>query len=177
MLLKKVEISQKSDVDFIEQIYIESFPPNERRPVVEFLRLLQDDKTFTVYLILDDDKRVGFLTTWTFDTFIYAEHFAIAPEYRSAGYGKEVMEAFIGQTTLPIILEVETPENELAKRRIAFYERVGFKAWNIPYTQPAYEEKYGPVPMVLMTYRTIALDKLFDNIKSLIYKKVYNVNA
>jgi len=175
MILRKVDIGHKAELEFVERIYIESFPPNERRPVLEFNRLIEEDDSFSVYVLLNGEERVGFLTYWTFDTFIYAEHFAIAPEHRSGGYGREVMEAFIADTKLPIILEVEMPDTEMAQRRIGFYERVGFKLWNITYEQPPYEEEFDPIPMKLMTFRNIDMEKEFDSIKKLIYTKVYGV--
>jgi len=178
MELREVDISNKSDLEFIERIYIESFPPDERRPVTEFLRLVETEVAFTVCLLQDDNERIGFLTYWSFESFIYAEHFAISPEFRSGGYGKQVMEAFISETTLPLILEVELPQtSELAKRRVSFYERIGFKLWDIPYEQPPYEKGYNPLPMMLMTYREILLDKNFEYIRNLIYNKVYGVSS
>ncbi|NDW18083.1 N-acetyltransferase [Dysgonomonas sp. 216] len=161
---------------FIERIYIESFPPDERRPVNEFRQLIADDNEFSVYMLLNEEERMGFLTYWTFDTFIYAEHFAIVPEHRNGGIGKSVMEAFIASTKLPLILEVEMPDTEMAQRRIGFYKRVGFKLWDISYKQPPYQEAYEALPMMLMTYRDIDLDKDFEHIKRKIYKTVYNVS-
>ncbi len=176
MQLKKINTEDKSDFEFVQKTYIESFPPNERRQLLEFQHILEDEKSFTVYVLIDDDKRIGFLTTWALDSFIYAEHFAISPEYRNEGYGKKIMDVFLSKLELPLIIEVELPETKTAERRINFYENLGFKAWNnIAYEQPPYEEKYLPLPMMLMSYGNIDLTTDFDSIKKDIYQNVYKV--
>jgi len=176
MKLHGLHIDHKADLEFVERIYIESFPPDERRPVSEFHNLIDTEKAFTVFIIMDEDNRIGFITLWTLGDFIYAEHFAIAPEYRNEGYGKRVMESFIDATDIPIILEVELPDTEMARRRIGFYRRAGFRLWEIPYEQPPYEKQYDPVPMCLMTLRNIDLNKDFDKVKDILYKRVYRLN-
>lgn len=175
MQLRKVEIDNKPDLEFVERLYIESFPRNERRPMGAFHSLIENENIFTVFVVLnDEDERIGFLTYWEFDDYIYAEHYAIAPEFRNGGNGRIAMETFIQQFDKPIVLEVELPETEISKRRIGFYERIGFKLWNIEYQQPPYEEDGSPVPMFLMTQGNIDLNKDFDSIKEELYSKVYN---
>lgn len=175
MDLTKVNINDKSDLEFIQKIYIESFPPFERRPISEFLQLINEEELFTVLLITEDNKRIGFFTTWTFDKFTYAEHFAISPEFRNGGYGKLTLDAFFKTLKQPLVIEVELPTDDMAKRRINFYKRMGFKDWkNITYEQPPYEKKYSPLPMMLMTYGNINLDTNISYVKNSIYTKVYN---
>lgn len=176
MNLTKISINDKSDLEFIQKIYIESFPPIERRPISEFLQLINDEEQFTVLLITEDNKRIGFFTTWTFDKFTYAEHFAISSEFRNGGYGKLTLETFFITLEKPLVIEVELPTDDMAKRRINFYKRMGFKDWeNIIYEQPPYEKKYSPLPMMLMTYGNIDLETDISYIKDKIYTKVYNV--
>ncbi|MBR7146301.1 MAG: GNAT family N-acetyltransferase, partial [Oscillospiraceae bacterium] len=57
--------------------------------------------------------------------------FAVREDCRGSGIGSELLDELIGTLPHPICLEVEPPETEIAKRRIAFYERNGFS--------PAYE--------------------------------------
>jgi ribosomal protein S18 acetylase RimI-like enzyme len=173
-----IKIEHKPDLEFVERLYIESFPRNERRPISELHHLIEHEKDFHVYVVANkDNDRVGFFTYWSFSHYIYAEHFAVNPEFRNTGIGKKIMEFLLASFKRPIILEVETPDNEIAKRRISFYERLGFTPWyNYEYMQPPYEKEFDPVPMTLMTHGDISLDSNFENIKSDIYKKVYKVN-
>lgn len=175
MKLEKLDISKKEEVSFVENLYIESFPLSERRPVNAMLDLYEEESVFTIAVVLKDDTFVGFLTYWDLGEFIFAEHFAISPEFRNGGYGGKVMKLFMGKMTKPIILEVELPSTILSERRIGFYQRLGFKLWeNIAYQQPSYQKDGNPVPMKLMTYGNIELDKDLQDIRDKIYDIVYN---
>lgn len=175
MEIRELNLSDSHEVTFIENLYIESFPLSERRPVSAMLNLYKDNPSFIITLAIEDDQSVGFLTYWNLGEFIFAEHFAISPEFRNGGYGRKVMDLFIKETTAPIVLEVELPATILSERRIGFYQRIGFKLWeNVQYQQPAYRENSGPIPMKLMTYRDIDVAKNLTDIRSKIYSIVYN---
>ena len=65
----------------------------------------------------------------------------------------------------PIALEVEIPEEEMAKRRINFYQRQGFSLWEKPYQQPPYKTGDNYLPMLIMAYGDIECGKDFDSPK------------
>ena len=176
MILKKLEIQNKSDLEFVEKLYIESFPQNERRSIGKMHDLIEKQNKFDVYiLVLKNDTKVGFYTVWTFGTFSYLEHFAISPEHRNGGFGKRALSLIINSTKLlPIIGEVEMPEtSKLASRRLNFYKRQGFEAWDIPYYQPPYEEGFECLAMMLITYGDINMINESESIVKQIYETVY----
>lgn len=176
MEFRKLSIDNKSDLEFVERLYIESFPPTERRSVVKMHALIENNDLFDVFVFVDDDNRIGFLSTWTFDSFIYLEHFAVSPEFRNGGYGKRALALLFEKTTLPLIGEIELPDSsEMAERRSLFYNRHGFVLWDFEYEQPPYEEGYEPIPMKLITYRNIDMDIKFHEVKKQLYKDVYQV--
>lgn len=180
MILKKVTFENKSDLEFIEKLYIESFPRNERRPVLELHHLMEEDSRFNVFLLEEKEKktRIGFITYWQFETFIFIEHFAINPEQRNGGYGQKAVQELIRDTSLPLVGEVELPTvSEFAERRVRFYEKQGFKIWDLPYEQPPYEEGFNPIPMLPITYRNIGFPDNFDTIRTVIYTEVYKRNT
>ena len=72
------------------------------------------------------DRYVGFITGWLFDGYTYVEHFAIDPAASNGGIGAEAMKQFLVFCGTPVVLEVEMPTDEMSKRRIGFYERLGF---------------------------------------------------
>lgn len=175
MILRKVSLDNKSDLEFVEKLYIESFPPNERRPVLEMHHIMEEESRFSIFLLLDsDDVRIGFIAYWEFESFIFLEHFAISPEYRNSGYGRRSIEAVIQQTTLPLLAEIELPStSDYAARRLKFYENIGFRVWDIPYAQPPYEIGNEAIPMLLLTYRNLDLEKNIDTVKNQLFKSVY----
>lgn len=177
MILRKISLDNKSDLEFVERLYIESFPLNERRSVLKMHRLIDENEKFDVFLLVEEysDIRIGFITTWTFDSFIYIEHFAINPEMRNGGYGAKSMNALINKVTLPILAEIELPSSsDFAMRRLGFYEKLGFKSWDIPYEQPPYEEGCDPVPMLLLTYGDLDLKEKYQSVVNLLFTEVYN---
>ena len=54
---------------------------------------------------------------------------------RNGGIGAEAMKQFLAFCGTPVVLEVEMPADEMSKRRIGFYERLGFKLDNHVYHQ------------------------------------------
>ncbi|MFV0419908.1 MAG: GNAT family N-acetyltransferase [Dysgonomonas sp.] len=175
MEIRKLDLTSEYEVAFVENLYIESFPLSERRPVNAMLDLYKNNPSFLITVTIEDNQLVGFLTYWNLGEFIFAEHFAISPEFRNGGYGRKVMDLFLENITVPIILEVELPTTILSERRIGFYQRIGFKLWeNVQYQQPAYLETTGPIPMKLMTYRDLDVEKNLTDIRSKIYSIVYN---
>lgn len=175
MILKKVTLDNKSDLEFIEKLYIESFPRYERRPILQMHQLLETEERFNMYLLeTEDNTRIGFVTYWMLDTFIFLDHFAISSEQRSGGYGKKAVEKLIQQTDLPLVGEIElTGASDMASRRAKFYEKQGFKIWDLPYEQPPFEEQYDAVPMHMITYRDVGFPANFETIRDTIYSEVY----
>jgi GNAT superfamily N-acetyltransferase len=154
-------------------IYEDSFIPDERRDFSDLLSLLKDKSEFSVYSILRDKEIIGFLTDWKFENFIYIEHFAVSSNARGGGIGNFILQNYLDQVSLPVVLEVEKPEDEISKKRIVFYERLGFKYWDLPYIQPAYGKGKKPIPMDLMTYGKIDLNTELKSVKEQLYQHVY----
>ncbi len=174
MELRNLDLSDIEEVSFVENLYIESFPPSERRPIEKMLDFYQNNDLFFIDVAVEDGRLVGFLTYWDIDEFIFAEHFAIAPEFRNGGYGRKVMKLF-QKSPKPIILEVELPSTILSERRIGFYQRLGYKLWeNVQYQQPAYSVDGLAIPMKLMTYGDLNVERDLIEIRSKIYSIVYD---
>ncbi len=122
--------------------------------------------------IANSPKALGLLTTWEFADFIYIEHFAISPALRSQGYGSEALKAFIHEQCKPLVLEAEPPTDEMTRRRIRFYERIGLTLYDYPYIQPAYTEESLPVELRLMgTIDTEATP--LDRVSDTLHREVY----
>ena len=175
--------------DSLVRIYLQSFPIDEQRPVESIARLLNEEPRYAMYAIVDDNyaaelqtqsqqpianspKALGLLTTWEFNDFIYIEHIAIDPTLRSQGYGSEALKAFIHEHGKPIVLEAEPPTDEMTRRRIRFYERIGLTLYDYPYIQPAYTEESLPVELRLMgtiDTENIPLDKVSDTLHREVY--------
>ena len=88
--------------------------------------------------------------------------------------GTKAMEIFKSQVSLPIILEVEMPNNPEAIRRIHFYEGLGFNVLSHYYAQPPYEGSGFLTPMLIMSSDLHFANKNFEEIREILYKEVYH---
>ena len=172
--IKRLISSKSPYYPFVEQLLTLSFPTEEYRPLEEWKHYTDEKKQFHNQVILDGDRPVGLITHWDFGTFCYVEHLAIAPEARNGGYGGRILQQLQAHLQRPIVLEVEEPTEEMARRRIGFYQRHGFQLWESPYLQPPYRTGDGLLPMHLMAWGTLREEEAFDEVKQTLYREVYH---
>ncbi len=168
------EITYKDEI-FVNQIlplYFDAFPEDERRSKEQLLDLLQNENRMKCIAIFDAVEFVGFLIFWHFDEFIYGEHFAIIDEKRNRGYASQILKDYILKHYPKFLIECELPNNTIAQRRIAFYQRMGLQLSDITYTQPAYEHNKHALPMKLM-YAGMNDTEIVKAIK-IIHQEVYH---
>lgn len=141
----------------------------ERRDFAPAYELLQQEQ-YTMYHLVDNGEKVGFISLWQLTGFTYVEHFVVYEAYRNKGYGAKALDLVKTQNPL-VVLEAELPEDELTKRRIGFYQRNGFVRNEQPYIQPSYRLGGEEVPMTIMSYPS-ALDS-FVQIVNELHQVVY----
>lgn len=173
--ISPVRVDDISALNFIERVYTESFPQDERRDFDEVVRLLRENDDFAIVLLSDQEKSVGFISYWPWSDFTYIEHFAIDSRSRGAGYGAEAMSRLLKMLGKPAVLEVEKPNDGISRRRIAFYQRLGFTLNTRRYTQPPYSPDRQPLELHLMSYGDLDLDQVFDTVVTRIHNRVYGV--
>jgi Acetyltransferases len=135
-------------------LYKKSFPPEERRQLCT-QRKIMDNPLYHFEIITDNNEFTGFILWWDFENIRYIEHLAILPQLRGKGYGQHVLKRFTSRPEIPTLLEVEHPDTEINKRRIDFYQRIGFVINKYEYKQPPYKKRGNYVPLILMTYPKI----------------------
>jgi ribosomal protein S18 acetylase RimI-like enzyme len=171
---RKIENSANPLFGKLYELYQSAFPAVERRALADLENVLNDDKRFKMAVLMKDSEFVGFFIYWQFESFIYAEHFAVNPTLRGQNIGSEVVKTFFLNVNCPVVFEVELPENETAIRRITFYERLECKLIPRKYAQPHYDGSRKLLPMLLMTNNYAYVDSHFDQVKEIVYKEVYN---
>ena len=169
------KILQK-DFDKVYSIMEESFPIDERRTCEEQKELL-NNKLYSIYILSDieNDNIKAFIAIWQFDDFAFIEHFAVSSSYRNGGIGAFILQEVKKLLSCMICLEVELPEEEMAKRRIGFYERNGFHYNDYEYMQPPISKGRKEIPLRIMTSGEKVTENRFIDIRDLLYKYVYNV--
>ena len=173
--LQRIHTADKALYDFMENLLVASFPAEEYRDLDQLRQYADSRETFRCNVILDEDATpIGLFNYWDFGTFCYGEHFAIDPARRNGGYGARVIERLCADLApRPLVLEVEMPDNDLARRRIGFYQRQGFRLWDKPYRQPPDKPGDSFLPMLLMAYGALDADRAYDEVKQRIYREVH----
>ena len=166
---------------WVEQLWLASFPCNERRDTEAQRNNVDSRANFHCLLAEDDGKAVAFITYWHFGDFCYGEHLATDPACRNKGYGAQILSTLHSPLStltppMPFVLEVEMPADDLSRRRIAFYERNGFTLWrDCAYMQPPYRPEDAPLPMLLMVKGNLSPEQDFPRVRQTIHREVYGV--
>ncbi|MDD5340622.1 MAG: GNAT family N-acetyltransferase [Candidatus ainarchaeum sp.] len=157
------------------ELYESAFPPDERRDLGRQNALFKRPE-YLLFAALDEKNTVaGFLSLWEFGGFVFMEHLAVQGHMRGKGFGTEIIKAYMSGCKKNVVLEVERPGTEIQKRRIAFYERLGFKLNHHDYIQPPYGPGKNPVPMRLMSYPGTISEKEFPLLRKDIHLVVYGL--
>ena len=163
-----------------EQVYSimeESFPPIEYRTFEGQQALLANPSYRLLTKENDLGEVIAFLGGWEFDEFCFVEHIAVKPSIRGGGLGKQLMKDFIAQMNKPVVLEVELPNEEMSKRRIGFYERLGFHLNSYPYVQPPLRAGQPDFPLMVMSYPNLLTEEQFQSYRDTLYAEVYQVES
>lgn len=164
-MIQRRNIMDQNDplFSFCWELYLSAFPREERRNIDYHIETMCK-KQFHCDVVLDADEPIGILFWWDLSDFIFVEHFATTPDVRGKGYGEKILKELISTVSKPILLEVEHPEDELSRRRIGFYERIGFVLNDHKYCHPSYQQTPGQyVSLMVMTYpRLITESELND---------------
>ncbi len=163
---------KKSDFTAIYSEMRKSFISDEIRDENGALDTL-NNPLFTVYHIVEETIKIGFMTVWNLGEFCFLEHFVVYEQYRNKNYGGRALK-ILQQKCGNLVLEAETPETTIAARRLNFYQRNGMFINEKEYFQPAYTVSGRPCKMFLLSYPSEL--KNFEQTAAVIYKCVYGKN-
>lgn len=126
MSLKYIDYFTFNRKNEIKELYINSFPKNERFPFW-LLKYCSKSDNVLFNIILDNDKLIGMEYIISYDNNAYLMYFAIDKDNRGNGYGSKALEDLIKRYET-VILSIERANKDLddKKRRKNFYLRNGF---------------------------------------------------
>ncbi len=159
----------KTEFDWLFSLMEQAFPPTEMRTKKGQWAVWNHP----LFRAQRDEKKRGFLTSWSLGGWTYLEHFAVEQSARGAGVGAQMFQAFLEQAAGPVFFEVELPNTAEAKRRIGFYERMGCVLNPYPYIQPPYRREEKPLEMKLMSFPKPLSAKEYENNCRALYETVY----
>lgn len=167
---------QKEDFDQIYRIMDESFPDAEKRNYADQFSLLKDEHCKVFVERNNQGEIIIFFTAWIFDDFCFGEHLATDKRYRNLGLGSKFFSSCIENLPKPIIIEVEPPETNIAKRRIELYKRLGFHLNTYNYKQPALQAHTEPCDLLIMSNPLPISKEEFIHYRNEIFNTVYKVS-
>ena len=145
--LRRITSTDDSTWNRLMTLYNESFPPEERRAVHQ-------------------------LEHWDLGDFYYMEHLAVFPEMRNRKIGQQILAYWKEHLNKPQLLEVEPAVEEMACRRIGFYERNGYKVLYKDYVQPSYTTNEEACPLWIMgTADCPEIETYIERIKEIVYRR------
>ncbi len=131
-------------------LYGKSFPVHEQREE-GCQRQIMDTPDYHFDLIYDGEVFAGMILYWQTESFLYVEHFCIDPGQRNKRYGQRALE-LLKEKGKTIILEIDPPVDEIAKRRKGFYERAGFSENEFAHVHPPYHSGNQGHSLVVMSW-------------------------
>lgn len=131
------------------EIYEGAFPRKERRSVEQTLKALEDP-CFHADGVWCDGALAALFFYWDFEGEYYGEFLAVDPELRNRRLGERILGNYLAAHRM--ILEIEPPEEEMARRRKGFYERLGFVENPYHYIHPSFSKPFEPHRLVLMSH-------------------------
>ncbi len=170
-MLNPITPSSLKWMNFI-QLYQSAFPEAEQRSEPALISMSETNRLLSLNTIDIDHLFVGLFNYWNLGSFFYIEHIAVVSNKRNMGIGSEIMRNFTKNGI--VVLECELPLNDLAKRRILFYQKLGFQTYPFPYTQPPYSHDKPSVPMLLLTNSTDLSEETFKRVSAKIAESVYS---
>jgi ribosomal protein S18 acetylase RimI-like enzyme len=165
------------DFSKIYAIMEASFPASECRTFDSQKALLKHPSYRLITEKNEQGHIVAFLAGWDFMHFRFVEHIAVDSSIRGGGRGKKLMSRFISESDIPVVLEVEPPVDEWTRRRIRFYERLGFHLNQFEYVQPPLRQGQADLRLQIMSYPVELSEQEFAPYKQLLYTEVYGLRA
>lgn len=138
--------------DTFREMYRDSFPVHEQRDVK------QQEYAFSRHEYhlegyVHENILVAFIAWWEFGDYIYIEHFAVNPNMRGRNMGSDILGNFMKTHAQKIILlEIDPPADNLSRKRLLFYQRLGFVENPYQHRHPAYRTGAQPHELAVLTF-------------------------
>ncbi|MDR0543754.1 MAG: GNAT family N-acetyltransferase [Odoribacteraceae bacterium] len=172
IVLHRIETAGDSLLERLTPLYLEAFPPDERRDAGQLARVIERRPRAHFHAILERDEPVGLLGWWELREFYYLEHLAVFPHLRRRSIGARALQEIARRLVGTRLLEVEPPVDDASARRVAWYERNGYRVLDSDYVQPPYDGKGTGRPLWIMgNERPARLPEFIERLKREVYRE------
>lgn len=172
--LRRIIQSSDKELQALTFLYREAFPEEERRDEEQLFRLIDQKEEMVFNAIESEGQLAGLFVYWKWKDFYYLEHLAVYPELRNQKIGQQLLDYVSTHLKGDRFLEVEPPLNEMAGRRISYYQRNGYEVVEKNYEQPSYDGKRKGLPLWIMcNHKEVNPENAIQIIKEEAYRKNY----
>lgn len=163
-----IYLKNKNDLFFKDawQVYLESFPLQERRTLDEQVELFSEEK-YKMLCYTKDNILLSIVFYWHISSYTFLEHFAVNSSLRGQFYGSEILKNFIKEHK-NIVLEIEPIIDEITKKRQKFYEKFDFVLNNHKHYQVPFRKDEKELKLLLMSQKK----PLSKNRYKILYKQM-----
>ena len=160
--------------DEVYKIMLASFPSPELRNKDGQRALFENENYHILTVSGEDGAMAGFLAYWKLPHCVFIEHLAVDPCLRGGGLGAKLVQNCQKEADgLPVVLEVELPHSEINRRRIGFYERLGFCYTEHRYIQPLLKPGDEALALAIMSWPQGLNQEQFETCRDEIFRLVY----
>lgn len=160
-----------NDFDNFYPLLQKTFPKEELLPKEMHYLLFQRSDFFGRHY----NDFSTFVIGYQLKEFLFIELYTVQEHLRGQGIGSRFLETILKSSKTPVILEVELPTDDITKRRIKFYQRLGFHLNTFDYEMPQFENNHGGIPLYIMSYPHALSETEFLYYKKKIYQDIYLV--
>ncbi|CAJ1825815.1 GNAT family N-acetyltransferase [Aeromonas veronii] len=153
------------------QIYGESFPRYEQRQSQHQPQKMRDPR-YHCQIFYQDGLLLGFIFWWACGEQVYIEHLAINPALRGRNYGSRLLAEFCERAGKTVILEIDPPEDEIAIRRLRFYQGLGFCLNDYAHLHPPYHSDYQGHALRVLSYPRLLEEEAYQRFNSMLVETV-----
>lgn len=171
--LERITDSANKTFQKLTTLYVEAFPPEERRQLGQLSELLKNETDMYFNAVECEGELAGLFVYWNFGSFYYLEHLAVFAEMRNKKIGQQILDWVKENLQGVRLLEVEPAETEIAVRRINYYRRNGYCILDESYMQPPYDSEGEEFPLWIMGNETGQDRKVLQKQIQTIKEKVY----
>lgn len=177
VIIELLELEKKR-FNEIYKLMEAAFPKEELR-TYEYAKAQLEKPNYKILVSKNENNKIsGFIATWDLGSFIFLEHLAVNQETRGQGLGTKLMTAYLADVKKPVIIEVEDEETEIAKRRVGFYQRLGFHLSEFGYNQPIMRgDAEKKIPLRIMAFPEVISRDFFGVFKKQVFTKIYRTTS
>jgi GNAT superfamily N-acetyltransferase len=133
------------------ELYENSFPKNERRTLKEQEKIFKNDK-YQAFVVLKNGELLAILFFWNFKKYTFIEHFAVSDKLRGRSFGSKILKDFLTKYD-NVVLEIELLKDEICKKRLNFYEKLGFMMNAHKHFQVPFRENSHNLELLFLSYK------------------------